>query len=221
MWRITSTTPVALRLARRTLCVPATLTSDTLQSTITDFKAKYEEKYASPYSAEKLALDLKVGSVDSSKVKQMFEFNDFLNKLVMKNISVVGKNNITMTTEKTVDWTYWESVIDDPVVAEMKALHERAVKEAIDGMSFEDDTSTKAMMAEIKEAFEGPDGLFSEGRKAEVAAEAGMAQTIKDLEALESQMTNLKEQTIAEVLDSDPQMREEIEKEMKSHQWGA
>ena len=113
MWRITSTTPVGLRLARRTLCVPATLTSDTvqtsrplplpiplssmvcqcpqrklplsllaaqLQSTITDFKAKYEEKYASPYSAEKLALDLKVGSVDSSKVKQMFEFNDFLNK---------------------------------------------------------------------------------------------------------------------------------------------
>lgn len=207
----------------------------------------------------------------------------------MKNISVVGKNNITMTTEKTVDWTYWESVIDDPVVAEMKALHERAVKEAIDGMSFEDDTSTKAMMADIKEAFEGPDGLvsipstlpqlpcnrsllpvfiapqFSEGRKAEVAAEAGMAQTIKDLEALESQMTvrqpapattcicacicagactctctcavthdgvmvsitaptapqNLKEQTIAEVLDSDPQMREEIEEEMKSHQWGA
>lgn len=54
-----------------------------------------------------------------------------------------------------------------------------------------------------------------------MAAEAGMAQTIKDLEALESQMTNLKEQTIAEVLDSDPQMREEIEEEMKSHQWGA
>ena len=34
-------------------------------------------------------------------------------------------------------------------------------------------------------------------------------------------LQNLKEQTIAEVLDSDPQMREEIEEEMKSHQWGA
>ena len=31
----------------------------------------------------------------------------------------------------------------------------------------------------------------------------------------------LKEQTIAEVLESDPAMRAEIEEEMKNHQWGA
>ena len=31
----------------------------------------------------------------------------------------------------------------------------------------------------------------------------------------------LKEQTIAEALESDPAMRAEIEEEMKNHQWGA
>ena len=30
----------------------------------------------------------------------------------------------------------------------------------------------------------------------------------------------LKEQTIAEVLEADPEMRKEIEEEMKNHQWG-
>ena len=32
---------------------------------------------------------------------------------------------------------------------------------------------------------------------------------------------NLKDQTIAEVLESDPEMRKEIEEELKNHQWGS
>ena len=62
---------------------------------------------------------------------------------------------------------------------------------------------------------------FAEGRKAEAESQAGMEQAITDITALGSQMTGLKEQTIAEVLEADPAMRAEIEEEMKNHQWGA
>lgn len=138
-------------------------------------------------------------------------------------LQAVGKYNVDKAqiaeNEKTViDWEHFEDAINDPVVAEMKAIYETTMKEAEAGPIADFEKDQQKMVATTKAAFEE---MFAEGRKAEAASQAGMEQAIQDITALGSQMTGLKEQTIAEVLEADPAMRAEIEEEMKNHQWGA
>merc|ERR1711892_173699 len=170
-----------------------------------------DSKFVTPYTEEKLAADLEAGSVDSSALKEMFGFNDHLMKTVLQT---VGKYN----TDKAKMVENEKSAIDDPIVGEMKACYDKAMKDAEAGPIAEYEKDQQKMVAQTKDIFEG---LFAEGRKAEAESQAGMEQAIKDLTALGSQMTGLKEQTIAEALESDPAMRAEIEEEMKNHQWGA
>ena len=211
---------LALRAAgRRTMCAPA-LSSETLASTIADCQSKMDSKFVTPYTEEKMAADLEAGSVDSSALKEMFGFNDHLMKSVLQ---AVGKYNVEKAqiaeNDKTViDWEHFEDAINDPVVAEMKAIYETTMKEAEAGPIADFEKDQQKMVATTKAAFEE---MFAEGRKAEAASQAGMEQAIQDITALGSQMTGLKEQTIAEVLEADPAMRAEIEEEMKNHQWGA
>jgi len=211
---------LALRAAgRRTMCAPA-LTSETLASTIADCQSKMDSKFVTPYTEEKLAADLEAGSVDSSALKEMFGFNDHLMKTVLKSVGKYNadKAKIAENGKTAIDWEHFEDAIDDPVVADMKKIYETTMKEAETGTIADYEKEQQKLVDTTKAMFEG---LFAEGRKAEAEGQAGMEQTIKDLSALSAQMTGLKEQTIAEVLESDPAMRAEIEEEMKNHQWGA
>merc|ERR1711957_919568 len=206
---------LGLRVAgRRTLCAPA-LTTETLQSTIAELKEKMDSKYVLPYTREKLATDLEAGSVDSAALKQMFGFNENVMKHVLKGVGKYNENKQT-----TIDWEHYESTIDDPVVGKLKAAHEMISKDMEAGPIAKHAAGQEELIAKVKDAFEGSDGVFATARKMEAASQAGMEDQIKSLEALGSQITGLKEQTIAEVLESDPDMRKDIEEEMKNHQWG-
>ena len=130
----------------------------------------------------------------------------------------VEKAQIAENDKTVIDWEHFEDAINDPVVAEMKAIYETTMKEAETGPIADFEKDQQKMVATTKAAFEE---MFAECRKAEAASQAGMEQAIQDITALGSQMTGLKEQTIAEVLEADPAMRAEIEEEMKNHQWGA
>ena len=130
----------------------------------------------------------------------------------------VDKAQIAENEKTVIDWEHFEDAINDPVVAEMKAIYETTMKEAETGPIADFEKDQQKMVATTKAAFEE---MFAECRKAEAASQAGMEQAIQDITALGSQMTGLKEQTIAEVLEADPAMRAEIEEEMKNHQWGA
>jgi len=200
------------------MCAPA-LTSESLASTIADCQARMDSKFVAPYTEEKLAADLEAGTVDSTALKEMVGFNDKLMKMTLQAVGKYGADKAKIAeNEKTViDWEHWEAAIDDPVVGEMKAVYEDLMKDAEAKLlpAFEKDQ--QELLAKLSEQFEG---AISEARKAEAASMAGMAQTIADLKALEGSMTGLKEQTIAEVLEADPEMRKEIEEEMKNHQWG-
>jgi len=211
---------LALRAAgRRTMCAPA-LSTETLASTIADCQSKMDSKFVTPYTEEKLAADLEAGSVDSSALKEMFGFNDHLMKTVLQTVGKYNtdKAKIVENEKSVIDWEHYEEAIDDPIVGEMKASYENMMKEVEAGPIADFEKDQQKMVAKTKDVFEG---MFAEGRKAEAESQAGMEQAIKDLTALGSQMTGLKEQTIAEVLESDPAMRAEIEEEMKNHQWGA
>lgn len=62
---------------------------------------------------------------------------------------------------------------------------------------------------------------LSEAKKAEAESNAGITQCIADLELLEKQMQGISEQTIAQILEQEPEMRKEIEEEIANHNWGA
>jgi len=178
-----------------------------------------DSKFVAPYTEEKLAADLEAGTVDSTALKEMVGVNDHLMKMTLQAVSKygAGKAQIAENQKTVIDWEHWEAAIDDPVVGELKGVYEQLLKEAEGKIVPAYEKDQQDVLAKLNEQFEG---LISEGRKAEAASKAGMEQTITDLKALEGSMTGLKEQTIAEVLEADPEMRKEIEEEMKNHQWG-
>merc|ERR1711935_360483 len=172
-----------------------------------------DSKYVLPYTREKLATDLEAGSVDSAALKQMFGFNENVMKHVLKGVGKYNENKLKIAEND-------KTTIDDPVVGKLKAAHEMISKEMEAGPIAKHAAGQEELIAKVKDAFEGSDGVFATARKREAASQAGMEDQIKSLEALGSQITGLKEQTIAEVLESDPEMRKDIEEEMKNHQWG-
>ena len=56
--------------------------------------------------------------------------------------------------------------------------------------------------------------------KEEAAAKAGMATCLASMEKLEVDAVGLREVTIAEILEREPELREEIEEEIKNNNWG-
>ena len=56
--------------------------------------------------------------------------------------------------------------------------------------------------------------------KEEAAAKAGMATCLAAMEKLEVDAVGLREVTIAEILEREPELREEIEEEIKNNNWG-
>ena len=96
-------------------------------------------------------------------------------------------------------------------------MFEAAVKEA------ESDTSgvenIKAVMKDFDAAMNGPGGLIEQATKEEIAAKAGMVQCIADMEKLLVDIEGVSDVTIGEILDREPELRAEIEEEIKNNVW--
>ena len=55
--------------------------------------------------------------------------------------------------------------------------------------------------------------------KEEKAADAGLLQCIAELELLEKQVDGVSTQTIAEILEQEPELRKEVEEEVANNVW--
>ena len=62
-------------------------------------------------------------------------------------------------------------------------------------------------------------GLLEAASKEEKAAEAGLLQCIADMEKIELDVTGVADVTIGEILDREPELRAEIEEEIKNNIW--
>ena len=62
-------------------------------------------------------------------------------------------------------------------------------------------------------------GLMEIGKKEELAAEAGMLQSVAELEKLEVDVVSVSTVTIAEILEREPELRAKIEDEIKNNVW--
>ena len=169
------------------------------------------------YEKAKLEADLEAGSVDTELLDASFEFSDDFKKAARKLLKEIKENQTPAAAAAEVDWAMWSEKLDDPeLVAKVKAAYEDHLKdlEANTRPMLEEEKAEQ--IAEMKAKF-AP--LYEEMSKEEKAADATLMTCIAEMELLTKQMEGISEQTIAEILEQEPEMRKEIEEELENNVW--
>jgi hypothetical protein len=169
------------------------------------------------YEKAKLQADLEAGSVDTELLDASFEFSDDFKKAARKLLKEIKENQAPPAAAAEVDWAMWSEKLDDPeLVAKVKAAYEDHLKdlEANTRPMLEEEKAEQ--IAEMKAKF-AP--LYEEMSKEEKAADATLMTCIAEMELLTKQMEGISEQTIAEILEQEPEMRKEIEEELENNVW--
>jgi hypothetical protein len=205
------------RSLTRNLCAPAVPLVDEVRSDLDMMKAKVAEKVDVGYSPDAFKAALAAGTVDTGLLSQTMDFSDDARKMVMKlNMSAASMAK-EMATPMVADFSAMEAKLDSSIVAEVAAIYSSELEAAMKV----NDSSTEiaAMEKEISAMFTGSGGLLELASKEEKASEAGMLQCIADMEKLEVDVQDVSNVTIGEILDREPELRAEIEEEIKNNVW--
>lgn len=214
---------MALRLASRGLGRPmlqARMMSTLAEKVTTDIaklKGLAAGSDSSDYTAAAFDKDLAAGKPDLAKVQEALAFSGVAQKLLSKMVNEMNAAK-NAPPEPTIDFAEWSTKIETPgLVEEIKAIYE---KELV-GADFEAKAKgeLESMQSALKTAFSGSDGLYEKARAEEKAADAGLLQCVADLELLEKQIGGVSEQTIAEILEMEPELRKELEAELDASNW--
>jgi len=165
------------------------------------------------YSEADLEKDIAAKTVDISRLQEACSFySPAIMKLLSKSVQEM---TAPMPEVKTIDWAAWKEKLEgDSVVDEIKAIVEDPSAE----------TKFAAMMEEAKAAdmaeFTADMATLHEVADKEAKADAAeLLQCIADLEIMQKQVDQIDSQTIAEILEMEPELRKEIEAELDSHNW--
>jgi len=211
--------PQLLRVAQRNLCAPVVPLVDEVRADLTMMKEKIELKTQVGYTPEAFSAALAAGTVDASLLSQTMDFSDEARKMVMKLNMECASMAKDMATETSIDLASDPKLagVDPAIVAKVQSILGSELEAAMK----ENDSSTEIgnLQKEISALFSGSDGLFELASKEEKAAEAGMLQCIADMEKLEVDVQGVSNVTIGEILDREPELRAEIEEEIKNNVW--
>jgi len=217
--------PLAAGLLRplqaRGLCAPAVPLAEQVATDIEDMKAKIASSAGEGmYTPSAFEADLNAGKVDYGKLSMTL--GDFSPE-ARKTMSKLSKETADMLTkmsapEEELDWSSWEAKLADPsAIAKVKAICDEAASTLETELA--KDTSFADLEKEISEGFKGAGGLFELASKEEKAAEAGMLQCVADMEKLTVDIDGVSQVTIADILEREPELRAEIEEEIKNNVW--
>jgi hypothetical protein len=191
--------------------------------------AKLEEMKAtdlspkSAYPAAQFKADLAAGTVDTDKLGEALSFHEDTKKLALRMVGQLKKSQMDAAAKAgsmEIDWAAWEEKIGDAeMLADMKVTYEANMKAFDDAADKKIAEQVKAFTSKMEASFGGPDGIFKAAGAIETEARANIASAIAELEVLEKQIEGVSTQTIAEILEMEPEMRKEIEEEMANHQW--
>jgi len=219
-----ATARLAVRTMPRALCAVAETEVrlvDTIRADIIDMKAKIAGegvKKAGGYSPAEFEAAIKAGTVDPSLVNEALEgFPDEARKLVLKNVAASAKMLKEQEASSDVDWASFEAKLGSELVAEVKAITDKAVADA--EAEHAGDNTFAELTSEVTNAFKGSNGLFELASKEEKAAAAGMETILTEMEQLETYVEGVADLTIAEILEREPELRAEIEEELKNDVW--
>jgi len=217
----------ALRPLQRGLCAVAEATevplTQQMKDDIEDMKAKIAAGRAEgSYTLAEFDAAVKAGTVDTSKLSTTLgDFNDLARKTIVKLVTKTAdmSKNMPSTDLAALDWSQFESKIQDPtIVPTVKAILEKQVAAAA--------AAENPMLKELEELeakiiseFNKSDGIFELASKEEKAAEATLLQCVEEMEKLTVDAAGISEVTIAEILEREPDLRAEIEEEIRNNVW--
>lgn len=202
-------------LSVRTLCAPAVPLADEVAAELASMKAKVAEPVAVGYTPDAFSKALEAGTVDTSLLSSTMDFSDEARKLAMKLNTEMSsmKNEMDKSTE--TDFTSWEGKLDSSVIAEVTAIY----KSALEGVGDTSNPEIDALEKEVTAMFSGSGGLLELAAKEEKASEAGMLQCIADMEKIAVDVAGVSSVTIGEILDREPELRAQIEEDIKNNVW--
>lgn len=212
-----------LRLGRtavssRNMCAPAVPLVDQIKADLESMKAQLETKATAGYTPEAYSSAAKAGTVDASLLSQTVDFSDEARKTVMKMNMETNKMNMEIAQSVDgPDFSVWEGKLSPEIVSQVKAVFEAELAAAQGEL--EASTEVEDLKKEVGAAFEGSGGLFELASKEEKAAEAGLLQCIADMEKLEVDAQGVASVTIAEILEREPELRAQVEEEIKNNVW--
>lgn len=221
----------ALGGARRGLCAPATVSPivTEIREAIVDLKAKLDAKpdAGAAYSPDAFSSALKAGSVDVSLLSSTLgDFDVAARKLALKCVAdstaMAKAKAEEEATMEGYDWSQWEKKgLDAETIAEVKAIMTAGVSaEAAKLPELMKASGLDTMEKEVTDAFKGPGGFLELAAGQEKAAQETLIKCIADLEKLEVDASGLRDVTIAEILEREPEVRAEIEEEISNNNWG-
>jgi len=175
---------------------------------------------AIPYEFEKFKADVLNGTVDISAYQKALESKmDPEGTLKKEGMAIYGelvKLQSTKVEPVKLQWDEWAEKLGDDFVAEVKADFEKTLSEV-----------TKTLTAKQAENAAERDALYKKNvaeiekiaASYKATAEEGKAAVIAQLEAVVDDAENLKEMTIAKILENDPEMRKQIEDDIMNNVW--
>jgi len=207
----------ASRLARsRTLCsvAPVNPLVEKVESLITSLKTADNSKV---YDSAKFSADLKAGTVDTTLLGETMNFSDEYKKgAVSAYMKIIAARNKATAAEP--DWAKYSETLDADMLATVKTMVADEIAKAEASLP-EYTAELDASFAEFKTAMNGPGGLMEIAKAREVAAQTGLTDIIAELEILKKDIAGVKDMTIAEILESEPALRAEVEAEIAEHNW--
>lgn len=212
-----------LRLGRaavssRNMCAPAVPLVDQIKADLESMKTQVENKVSKGYTPEAYSAAAQAGTVDASLLSATIDFSDEARKTVMKlNMETNKMNQEIATAADGPDFDSWAGKISPEVVSQVKAVFEAELAAAQGDL--QSSTEVDDLKKEVTAAFEGSGGLFELASKEEKAAEAGLLQCIADMEKLELDAQGVASVTIAEILEREPELRAQVEDEIKNNVW--
>lgn len=224
-----------LRLAAarmpRAMCAVANSERNLLDELKADI-AHFKEALASPpeqkgYTLEQLNKVLDSGEpIDIAMLNDATENMDDDSKRAAVNIAkAITEIRTEMSKPKLeIDWAAEEAELGAETVAVVKKALEMAEAEVAQGGGFSD--TAQARLKEIEELkgtiednFKGPKGIFTILANGEKEQSALFEQKIKEMEELLWKAEGIKDLTVAEILERDPELREKIEDEIRNNVW--
>jgi len=205
-----------LRVARphvRTLCL-----AQDVASKIVELKEVAASTGSSGYSVADFKSDLAAGKVDASKLGETMAFSDKAKKMALKMNAEINIARMAGEKDVSLDWGAWGEKITTPgLVDKIQAAADAELAATLAEADL--DKKSESIKAQIKAVFSGSNGLYEMASKEEKAADAGLLQCIAELELLEKQVDGVSTQTIAEILEQEPELRKEVEEEVANNVW--
>lgn len=202
---------------QRSMCTePQGLVAD-VAATIVEAKEYIAAPVVPLYPKAKFEADMKAGTVDMALLGSMFEWDPEIRKNVMSKAAA----HVKLVKEAAkpppeMDWDKYSSLSSQDAVAALKTAYTASVPKYMESVDKQIDAMKAESMSKVQ-AIET--ALAADSKAAEKAKDEGLLDLVAKLELLHNQLGNVKSLTIAEILEQEPELRAEIEEEIKNNVW--